>query len=563
MAPTKGGMLLAALSIGSIGYAAQASQASETFPGNTFGRGTGEAFVQLFLWKWTDIAKECEDFLGPKGYKAVQISPPSEHQVGVSWDANYRPVSFKLVSRLGNEAEFKDMVTRCKAVGVGIYADIVVNQFAGPWGGVGIAGTSFRNRAYGDLFTPEDFHHLPGDTSRNCGVDNYQDEWNIQYCDLLGMPDVCTECPATQDKIADYINHLHSLGVAGIRIDAAKHQSAAGLQALLDKVSPDLYRFLEVFVNYNEAVSPSEYFKLGQITEFGFGFNLGSQFTGMSHLKGDIADFGESWGMMPSDQGVVFIDNHDTQRNNAPLTFQKNEILYVMASVFMLAWNYGYPKVMSSFYFTDVQEGPPDVSVHGPTFTCGDGMNWVCEHRWPAIANMVNFRKTVGDAPITHFSSAAGPIWKHVSIPVSSSDANGQPYVGNTLSFCRGDKGCIAINKDALQWTVTLQTDMPAGQYCDVSQDDGDNCPFVTVGEDGKTTITLERMSTVAFHVGKQPLYAAKVETIASNARLHNQTYFFAGLCVACVMLASAGVGVWVIRSRKESDAPKYALLAA
>jgi alpha-amylase len=37
------------------------------------------AFVHLFEWSWQDIAVECEAFLGPKGYKAVQVSPPNEH----------------------------------------------------------------------------------------------------------------------------------------------------------------------------------------------------------------------------------------------------------------------------------------------------------------------------------------------------------------------------------------------------------------------------------------------------------------------------------------------------
>lgn len=37
------------------------------------------AFVHLFEWSWGDIAVECETFLGPKGYKAVQVSPPNEH----------------------------------------------------------------------------------------------------------------------------------------------------------------------------------------------------------------------------------------------------------------------------------------------------------------------------------------------------------------------------------------------------------------------------------------------------------------------------------------------------
>jgi len=30
--------------------------------------------VHLFEWKWLDIAKECEDFLAPKGYAAVQVN---------------------------------------------------------------------------------------------------------------------------------------------------------------------------------------------------------------------------------------------------------------------------------------------------------------------------------------------------------------------------------------------------------------------------------------------------------------------------------------------------------
>jgi len=30
--------------------------------------------VHLFEWKWLDIARECEEFLAPKGYAAVQVN---------------------------------------------------------------------------------------------------------------------------------------------------------------------------------------------------------------------------------------------------------------------------------------------------------------------------------------------------------------------------------------------------------------------------------------------------------------------------------------------------------
>lgn len=32
------------------------------------------AMVHLFEWKWEDIANECEQFLGPKGFGGVQVS---------------------------------------------------------------------------------------------------------------------------------------------------------------------------------------------------------------------------------------------------------------------------------------------------------------------------------------------------------------------------------------------------------------------------------------------------------------------------------------------------------
>ena len=30
--------------------------------------------VHLFEWKWTEIANECERFLGPNGFAAVQVN---------------------------------------------------------------------------------------------------------------------------------------------------------------------------------------------------------------------------------------------------------------------------------------------------------------------------------------------------------------------------------------------------------------------------------------------------------------------------------------------------------
>lgn len=78
---------------------------------------SADTFVHLFEWQWEDVAQECENWLGPKGFKAVQVSPPQEHIQGDAWWTRYQPVSYQLESRSGSSEAFADMVQRCNAAG--------------------------------------------------------------------------------------------------------------------------------------------------------------------------------------------------------------------------------------------------------------------------------------------------------------------------------------------------------------------------------------------------------------------------------------------------------------
>jgi hypothetical protein len=50
------------------------------------------AMVHLFEWKWSDIARECEDYLAPNGFGGVQISPPTENTaIVLDWLSTKRP----------------------------------------------------------------------------------------------------------------------------------------------------------------------------------------------------------------------------------------------------------------------------------------------------------------------------------------------------------------------------------------------------------------------------------------------------------------------------------------
>ena len=100
--------------------------------------------IHLFEWHWNTIANECETFLGPKKVGGVQISPPHENRIidGRPWWERYQPISYKFSTRSGDEDDLKDMIERCNAVGVRIYADVVPNHMCGAGGtGVGTGGT--------------------------------------------------------------------------------------------------------------------------------------------------------------------------------------------------------------------------------------------------------------------------------------------------------------------------------------------------------------------------------------------------------------------------------------
>jgi alpha-amylase len=459
----------------------------------------GDAFVHLFEWKWTDIATECETVLGPAGFKAVQVSPPEEHSIVPShdWSERYQPVSYSVAhSRSGTGAEFADMVTRCQAVGVGIIVDAVINHMTNyPSPGVGSNGTAYSKYSYPGLYTSGDFH-------TPCALNNYQSAANVQDCELLSLPDLNTGVASVRGKIAGYLIALARMGVAGFRIDAAKHIQQVELDKILAIVDSTTiaegralpYWFLEVIGGAGEALSPHDYFGeayasggAADITEFTF-VGVGDKFRdiGGQHISqlnpnGTQGNqFSEAaWGIMPSNKAVVFLQNHDTQ-HQCGLSYRDGNVFRI-ANVWMLAQPYGYPSILSSYAFdcpAGNAMGPPsDASGWTTAVTCASSLEtatigqWVCEHRDPSILNMVAFRKVVAGTDVNHW-------W--------DDDAN-------AIAFTRGDKGFVAINGAAAPLAVIVTTGMAPGNYTNAIAGD-----TVVVDSIGRVQVTLAAKSALA-----------------------------------------------------------------
>jgi alpha-amylase len=471
----------------------------------------GDVLVHLFEWKWTDIATECETVLGPAGFYAVQVSPPQEHSIVPThdWSERYQPVSYSIAkSRSGTGAEFTDMVNRCKAAGVGIIVDAVINHMTNyPSPGMGSNGTAYSKYEYPGLYTSSDFHSP-------CIVNNYQSAANVQDCELLSLPDLNTGLPSVRQKIADYLLMLARLGVAGFRIDAAKHIQQVELDSILARVNLTLaaegrplpYYFLEVIGGSGEALSPADYYGEGydtggaaDITEFTFAGG-GDKFRGVGgqHLSqlNPNGTFGNqfseaAWGLMPSDKAVVFLQNHDTQ-HQCGLSYRDGSVFRV-ANVWMLAQFYGFPSILSSYAFDcplGSSNGPPsDANGNTNDVACAASLEtatvgqWVCEHRDPYIRRMVAFRKAVAGTDVNHW-------WD-----------NGN----NAIAFSRGDKGFVAINREASVVSATVTTGMAPGTYCDLLTGGlaGSPCAGTALVADsmGAVTLRLDPNSALAIDV--------------------------------------------------------------
>lgn len=435
----------------------------------------GDVFVQLFEWRWPDIAAECEKFLGPHGYAAVQVSPAQEHLTGPQWWTRYQPVSYQIASRGGTRAEFADMVRRCKAAGVDVYADAVINHMAQIGRGTGVAGSVYGEFDYPVPYGYDDFHHCG--RNGNDSIASYQDLWEVQTCNLGTLPDLDTANPVVQAKIAAYLNDLLSLGVSGLRLDAAKHIAHGEVSAALALLDSRPFIFQEVIDWGTEAINAMDYLENGSVTEFKYPKAMFEAF--VNGALDSLSGLGDDAGYLPPDKAIVFVDNHDLQRGHAGgdniLNYKTGE-LYDLANIFMLGWPYGYPMVLSGYYFEDSDQGPPaSRPVEGGACTSG----WVCEHRRPSRTGMVGFRKSTQGLPVT----------------------NWQAFGGRVIAFGRGDRGFIVINASEESLDGTFATGMQGGDYCNIVVTGGveKDCPGskIRVDDDGVLKVSVAPMSAV------------------------------------------------------------------
>ncbi|XP_059622265.1 alpha-amylase A-like [Phlebotomus argentipes] len=474
------------------------------FPGRS-------VIVHLFEWKFSDIATECEEYLGPNSFGGVQVSPVSECVISPkrAWWERYQPVSYAIISRSGDELDFADMVKRCNEAGIRVYVDVVFNHMAGGEGeviGVGGSIVSPQERLYPHVpYGPDDFNSP-------CLIENYQNAKEIRDCSLLNLPDLNQKLSDVRANMIEFLDRLIDFGVAGFRADAAKHMWPDDIKYIFgntknlnkkfsfpDNARPFLYQ--EVIDMGNEPISKNEYTTNGVITEFLSSAEIGNIFR-HKKLK-ELIKWGTDERFLRSDRALVFVENHDNERGHGAggkdiLTYKDGK-RYLMAVLFILAHPYGISRIMSSYDFSNSDEGPPmsaEEEILSPIFNeRGLCINsWICQHRWPGVAGMVQFRNAVAGSGIVNWAD------------------NGE----HQIAFCRGELGFVAFNGYTMSnLNSTVKVCLPPGIYCDVISGevalDGCTGLEVVVKDSGYANIFIPGDSptgALAIHWGS--LYLAK-----------------------------------------------------
>ncbi|MCX4975102.1 carbohydrate-binding module family 20 domain-containing protein [Streptomyces sp. NBC_00620] len=454
-------LLTAALAVGGLAaLPAQQAAAADT------GIPNGDVIANLWEWNWKSVAAECTDVLDPAGYGAVQVAPPAESlkQSNFYWWDVYQPYAYNLNSRFGTATQFKTMVDTCHAAGIKVYTDAVINHTAAQ------TGTGYNGTVLTTKYDTPDYDPADSDDCTTT-ITDWTNRYQVQHCELLGLPDLDTAESGVRTKIIGFLNQQIDLGVDGFRVDAAKHIEAADMSAIvagLHTTTAGSAPYITQEIYPGTPPSLDEYYGTGDVLDFTFASQVKSQF------QGDIANlssFGSSWGLATEANSNTFVTNHDTERNGYSLSY-KDGSTAVLANVFQLARGYGTPSVYAGWTFSQSDEAPPNSGGFVTDTNCASG--WSCLDRDTTVSGMVGWH-----------NAATG-----------YSVANWQSPASNVIGFGRGGAGFVAINNSSGANTYAYTTGLADGSYPNVI--DG-GATTVTVSG-GKATLTVPAKGAVAFY---------------------------------------------------------------
>lgn len=255
--------------------------------------------LHCFNWPINDV-KNALQSISDAGFGAVQLSPlqRADVNVGSPWHDLYRPydLAFKS-SGMGSESDLQSLCSEAEKYGIKVIVDVVANHVDKTAG-----------------------YHDPWWDSNNRvrweGGINYGDRRSITHGQLGDYGDVNSELSEVAARGKAYVQKLASLGVKGIRWDAAKHIGlpSEGCQFWAEVTSvPGVWHYGEILDKPGPNASIiTEYGKYMSVTDNEY-CNYAARDNG-----GIPGGYGGSWAVdyKLGNKCVYWAESHDTYAND-------------------------------------------------------------------------------------------------------------------------------------------------------------------------------------------------------------------------------------------------------
>lgn len=292
---------LSAFVSGSLGV--QAAESSPTVSANKYRLKDNiqdGVILHCFDWTYNDIKAELPK-IAKAGFTSIQTSPAQPNGTG-TWYWLYQPISFSIgTNGVGTKAELQSLCDEAEKYGIKIIVDVVANHLRGD-----------HNNIDNDLKPSEYWHTFGG------GID-WKNRWQVTH-GSIGMPDIATENPYVQQKVCNYVQELKSVGVDGLRWDAAKHIGvpSEGDDFWKSVTQYGLYNYGEILGGPDDRSTGNEdimkeYTDYISVTDSNYGKELRDSFN-----SGKAPASSGNWSEkgISNDKLLYWGESHDTWSNN-------------------------------------------------------------------------------------------------------------------------------------------------------------------------------------------------------------------------------------------------------
>lgn len=292
---------LSAFVSGSFGV--QAAESSPTVSANKYKLKDNiqdGVILHCFDWTYNDIKAELPK-IAKAGFTSIQTSPAQPNGTG-TWYWLYQPISFSIgTNGVGTKAELQSLCDEAEKYGIKIIVDVVANHLRGD-----------HNNIDNDLKPSEYWHTFGG------GID-WKNRWQVTH-GSIGMPDIATENPYVQQKVCNYVQELKSVGVDGLRWDAAKHIGvpSEGDDFWKSVTQYGLYNYGEILGGPDDRSTGNEdimkeYTDYISVTDSNYGKELRDSFN-----SGKAPTSSGNWSEkgISNDKLLYWGESHDTWSNN-------------------------------------------------------------------------------------------------------------------------------------------------------------------------------------------------------------------------------------------------------